>query len=155
MSVISRFFVARTTWRFATAAFRAWRPFLLIRPRNVLFRRSRRRTLSRMNHGLMTASGRDSPTLGAPGGTDGFDAGAERGAGRPGLTGVAGSPPDNGAPRRNELMDKLRLALSSSALSDLDKKFVLTYDNTRFTDGVGAQLQRIYGIYSISRLLGV
>ena len=30
---------------------------------------------------------------------------------------------------------------------------VLTYDNTR-TDGVGAQLHRIYGIYAISRLLG-
>jgi hypothetical protein len=53
----------------------------------------------------------------------------------------------------SELIDKLRLALSSSA--GLDKKFALTYDNTRFSDGVGAQLQRIYGIYSISRLLGV
>ncbi len=51
--------------------------------------------------------------------------------------------------------DKVRLALSSSGLSGLDKKLVLTYDNMRFTDGVGAQLHRIYGIYSISRLLGV
>ena len=32
---------------------------------------------------------------------------------------------------------------------------VLTYDNTAIPDGVGAQLQRIYGIYAISRLLGV
>ena len=32
---------------------------------------------------------------------------------------------------------------------------VLTYDNTKSTDGVGSQLQRIYGVYSISRLLGV
>lgn len=36
----------------------------------------------------------------------------------------------------------------------LREKLVLTYDNTRLKDGVGAQLQRIYGIYSISRLLG-
>ena len=35
----------------------------------------------------------------------------------------------------------------------LHPHFVLTYDNTR-TDGVGAQLHRIYGIYAISRLLG-
>lgn len=32
---------------------------------------------------------------------------------------------------------------------------VLTYDNVAFTDGVGAQLQRMYGTYAISRLLGV
>ena len=32
---------------------------------------------------------------------------------------------------------------------------VLTYANTALTDGVGAQLQRIYGVYAISRLLGV
>ena len=51
--------------------------------------------------------------------------------------------------------DKVRLALPSSGLSGLDKKLVLTYDSMRFTDGVGAQLHRIYGIYSISRLLGV
>ena len=38
--------------------------------------------------------------------------------------------------------------------ADLRKKVVLTYDNTKMTDGAGAQLQRIYGIYSISRLLG-
>jgi len=31
---------------------------------------------------------------------------------------------------------------------------VLTYDNAALTDGVGAQLQRMYGIYAISRLLG-
>jgi hypothetical protein len=52
-------------------------------------------------------------------------------------------------------MDNFRLALSSPGLSGLDSKIVLTYDNTRFTDGAGAQLQRIYVIYSISRLLGV
>jgi hypothetical protein len=34
-------------------------------------------------------------------------------------------------------------------------KLVLTYDNTALTDGLGAQLQRIYGIWAISRLLGV
>jgi hypothetical protein len=37
----------------------------------------------------------------------------------------------------------------------LCEKFVLTYDNTKKTDGVGAQLQRIYGIYALSRFLGV
>ena len=36
----------------------------------------------------------------------------------------------------------------------MEKKLVLTYDNSAMTDGVGAQLQRIYGIYAISRLLG-
>lgn len=40
------------------------------------------------------------------------------------------------------------------ALPDIEKKLVLTYDNSVMTDGVGAQLQRIYGIYAISRLLG-
>lgn len=39
-------------------------------------------------------------------------------------------------------------------LFGLHKKLVLAYDNNTKTDGVGAQLQRIYGIYSISRLLG-
>ncbi|MEJ0013010.1 MAG: hypothetical protein WDM94_10390 [Bauldia sp.] len=34
-------------------------------------------------------------------------------------------------------------------------RLALTYDSAGLTDGVGAQLQRIYGIYSISRLLGV
>jgi hypothetical protein len=47
-----------------------------------------------------------------------------------------------------------RLASSRHGLSGLHKKLVFTYDNTAKTDGVGAQLQRIYGIYSISRLLG-
>jgi hypothetical protein len=32
---------------------------------------------------------------------------------------------------------------------------VLTYDNEAMIDGAGAQLQRIYGTYAISRLLGV
>jgi hypothetical protein len=36
-----------------------------------------------------------------------------------------------------------------SAIKD---KLVLTYDNTGLTDGVGAQLHRIYGIWAISRL---
>ncbi len=40
------------------------------------------------------------------------------------------------------------------ALRNTAKKLVLTYDNSVLTDGVGAQLQRIYGIYAISRLLG-
>jgi hypothetical protein len=34
-------------------------------------------------------------------------------------------------------------------------KLVLTYDSATLTDGVGAQLQRIYGTYSIARHLGV
>jgi hypothetical protein len=42
-----------------------------------------------------------------------------------------------------------------AASSSNHDKLVLTYDNTAMTDGVGAQLQRIYGIYAISRLLGV
>jgi hypothetical protein len=42
---------------------------------------------------------------------------------------------------------------SPAAPFGLHKHLVLTYDNTR-TDGVGAQLHRIYGIYAISRLLG-
>jgi hypothetical protein len=37
----------------------------------------------------------------------------------------------------------------------VDQRLVLTYDNQALTDGVGAQLQRIYGTYAISRLLGV
>jgi hypothetical protein len=43
----------------------------------------------------------------------------------------------------------------SHSLFGVRNKLVLTYDNTKATDGVGAQLQRIYGIYSISRFLGV
>ncbi len=37
---------------------------------------------------------------------------------------------------------------------DLRGKLVFTYYNREFTDGVGAQLQRIYGIYAMARLLG-
>jgi hypothetical protein len=37
---------------------------------------------------------------------------------------------------------------------ELASKLVLTYNNTAKTDGVGAQLQRIYGTYAIARLLG-
>jgi hypothetical protein len=37
---------------------------------------------------------------------------------------------------------------------DLGRKVALTYDNTSLTDGSGAQLQRIYGIYSVARLVG-
>jgi hypothetical protein len=40
-------------------------------------------------------------------------------------------------------------------LPDIGRKLVLTYDDARLTDGAGAQLQRIYAIYSVSRLLGV
>lgn len=50
--------------------------------------------------------------------------------------------------------NKFRLAIARRGLVELHKKLVLTYDNTKMCDGVGAQLQRIYGIYSISRLLG-
>jgi hypothetical protein len=39
-------------------------------------------------------------------------------------------------------------------MGDLDTKLVLTYNNTALTDGVGAQLQRIYGTFSVARLLG-
>jgi hypothetical protein len=52
------------------------------------------------------------------------------------------------------LRKKVRLAIHRRRLAGLHKKLVLTYDNTQMYDGVGAQLQRIYGIYSISRLLG-
>ncbi len=31
----------------------------------------------------------------------------------------------------------------------------VTYDNLRWADGVGAQLQRVYGTYALSRLIGV
>jgi hypothetical protein len=41
-----------------------------------------------------------------------------------------------------------------AAPSGLHDRLILTYANKAQTDGVGAQLQRIYGIYSISRLLG-
>jgi hypothetical protein len=40
-------------------------------------------------------------------------------------------------------------------MTRMTDKLVLTYDNTVITDGVGAQLHRIYGIWAISRLLGV
>src|ERR1700676_166842 len=40
------------------------------------------------------------------------------------------------------------------ATSGLHHKLVLTYDNRKIPDGAGAQLQRIYGTYAISRLLG-
>src|ERR1700737_2028415 len=52
------------------------------------------------------------------------------------------------------LVNNSHLDSSRHGLSDVDKKLILTYDNRAKTDGVGAQLQRIYGIYSISRLLG-
>jgi hypothetical protein len=39
-------------------------------------------------------------------------------------------------------------------LPGLREKLALTYDNVAMTDGAGAQLQRIYGIYSVARLLG-
>src|SRR5580704_1657536 len=43
---------------------------------------------------------------------------------------------------------------TAQRLSGLRDKVVLTYDNAKMTDGAGAQLQRIYGTYAISRLLG-
>ena len=43
----------------------------------------------------------------------------------------------------------------AAARRGVDQRLVLTYDNEAQTDGVGAQLQRIYGTYAISRLLGV
>jgi hypothetical protein len=39
-------------------------------------------------------------------------------------------------------------------ISGLHDKLILTYDNSFTTDGAGSQLQRIYGTYAISRLLG-
>jgi hypothetical protein len=39
-------------------------------------------------------------------------------------------------------------------LDGLHEKLVLTYDNVEFVDAAGAQLQRIYGIYAVSRLVG-
>ena len=49
---------------------------------------------------------------------------------------------------------RLRATKSPRLLFGLHKKLVLTYDSSKLTDGAGAQLQRIYGIYSISRLVG-
>jgi hypothetical protein len=43
---------------------------------------------------------------------------------------------------------------ASCGVANPGSNIVLTYNNTKETDGAGAQLQRIYGIYSISRLLG-
>jgi hypothetical protein len=40
------------------------------------------------------------------------------------------------------------------SMADLNTKVVLTYNNTALTDGVGAQLQRIYGTFSVARLIG-
>jgi hypothetical protein len=51
-------------------------------------------------------------------------------------------------------VNKPRVGPSRRALTGLSKKLVLTYDNSANTDGAGAQLQRIYGTYSIARLLG-
>jgi hypothetical protein len=42
----------------------------------------------------------------------------------------------------------------SRRLPGLHDKVVLTYDNSHCTDGVGSQLQRIYGTYAIARFLG-
>lgn len=52
-------------------------------------------------------------------------------------------------------MPKIWTDPRADADSSIAAKLVLTYSNTAFTDGVGAQLHRIYGIYAISRLLGV
>lgn len=46
------------------------------------------------------------------------------------------------------------LEISRRIRPGLGKKLALTYDNARMTDGAGAQLHRIYGLYSVSRLLG-
>jgi hypothetical protein len=47
--------------------------------------------------------------------------------------------------------------MTASKLRNFDarQKLVLTYDNKAKTDGAGAQLQRVYATYSVSRLLGV
>ena len=37
----------------------------------------------------------------------------------------------------------------------INANIALTYANDRLTDGAGAQLQRIYGVYSVSRFLGL
>ena len=52
-------------------------------------------------------------------------------------------------------MPKIWTDPRADADSSIAAKLVLTYSNTALTDGVGAQLHRIYGIYAISRLLGV
>ncbi|WP_146205448.1 MULTISPECIES: hypothetical protein [unclassified Azospirillum] len=44
---------------------------------------------------------------------------------------------------------------SGQELSNPSWKIAVTYQNDKMTDGVGAQLQRIYGIYALSRLLKV
>ncbi len=53
-----------------------------------------------------------------------------------------------------QVWKRFRATRSRRLLFGLHKKLVLTYDNTKLTDGAGAQLQRVYGTYSISRLLG-
>jgi hypothetical protein len=45
------------------------------------------------------------------------------------------------------------MSATSGPSSDLRRKLVLTYDNTQNLDGAGAQLQRIYGTYAVSRFL--
>jgi hypothetical protein len=57
--------------------------------------------------------------------------------------------------RRIEVWKHRRGGRRTPVAPRLGDKLVLTYDNTALTDGVGAQLQRIYGIWAISRLLGV
>jgi len=59
-----------------------------------------------------------------------------------------------GAPIPMNLRNKLRFAISKAGLAGLHRKLILTYDNTKMTDGAGAQLQRIYGTYSVARLVG-
>jgi hypothetical protein len=49
-----------------------------------------------------------------------------------------------------KLNDSIIQAVRRAA--SLPNKVALTYDSTKLTDGAGAQLQRIYGTYSISRL---
>src|SRR5271156_3784641 len=51
--------------------------------------------------------------------------------------------------------NNLRLADTRRRLIGLRDNLILTYDNTAATDGVGSQLHKIYGTYSVSRLLGI
>jgi hypothetical protein len=50
---------------------------------------------------------------------------------------------------RRQLLHSLDMKLSGSA------SIALTYANDKLTDGAGAQLLRIYGVYAISRALGL
>lgn len=56
-------------------------------------------------------------------------------------------------PVTSVLDESRRYVVRVESPDDLRDKLVLTYNNSRANDGVGAQLHRIYGTYAISRFL--